>query len=370
MATLHGKSGALYLGLTTAVPIAEATRWALTIDGDKVDDSAFGDLWETRLKSPLKWSGSAEGNFDTASSDLFDIAAGTTLCRAYLYPDRADAERYYYGWCWPNLTIDAIRTDAGRVSVEWEGSAPDGAAGGGQLFYPWSSCGFEEEVLADSPTHYWKLDEATPARDAVIADSAGDRDGTALSDGLGSTTGPSPCVTGAIVFNEVLSGAEIALGTSALLGGETTFTLEAWVKPDADGLGELRGILTGAGAGGVGFPWYLVKATTDVLLFGTDAGNDVEIFGATALAADQWYHVAVTHEVGVGAFLYVNGALDGQQTSGVAAIISDANHWHAIGNYYPGGSAYWSGAISRVAIYKGAALTTDRILAHYNAGHG
>lgn len=369
MATIHGKSGALYLGLTTAVPIAEAARWALTIDGDKVDDSAFGDLWETRLKSPLKWSGSAEGNFDTASSDLFDIAAGTTLCRAYLYPDRADTTKYYYGWCWPNLTIDAIRTDAGRVSVEWEGSAPDGAVGGGQLFYPWSSCGFEEEILSDSPTHYWKLDEANPARDAVIADSAGARAGVVTSDGLGTTAGPSPCVVGAITWNGS-AAVDISLGTAALLGGETIFTLEAWVKPDANGLGELRGILTGAGAGGVGFPWYLVKGTNDKLLFATNAGNHIEIFCNTALVADTWYHVVVTHQVGVGATVYLNGAVDGTQATGAAAIIDDSNHWHAIGNYYPGGTAYWSGAIARVAIYKGSALSAGRIAAHYNAGHG
>lgn len=122
MTTLHMKNAALYLGTTNAALVSEATEIHFSIDADKVDDSAFGDTWETRLKGANKFKGSFSGNFDTASSDLFDIATSATICKLYAYPDRADATKYYYGTIWPNLTIDIVRTDKGAVKGDFDGS--------------------------------------------------------------------------------------------------------------------------------------------------------------------------------------------------------------------------------------------------------
>lgn len=122
MSTIHGKNAALYMGISAAALVTEATEFHISIDADKVDDSSFGDTWETRLKSALKWTGSFSGNFDTASSDLFDIATSASICKIYMYPDRADTTKYYYGTCWPNLTIDMVRTDKGSISGDFEGS--------------------------------------------------------------------------------------------------------------------------------------------------------------------------------------------------------------------------------------------------------
>jgi len=122
LATLHLKNAILYMGTTTAAVVTEATEVHFSIDADRVDDSAFGDTWETRLKGPLKYTGSFSGNFDTASSDLFDIAVSATICKLYAYPDRAAMTQYYYGTVWPNLTIDMVRTDKGNISGDFEGS--------------------------------------------------------------------------------------------------------------------------------------------------------------------------------------------------------------------------------------------------------
>lgn len=122
MATLHMKNAMLYLGTTNAAIVSEATEIHISIDAPKVDDSAFGDTWETRLKGANHFTGSFSGNFDTASSDLFDIATSATITKMYAYPDRADTAKYYYGTIWPNLTIDMVRTDRGVVSGDFEGS--------------------------------------------------------------------------------------------------------------------------------------------------------------------------------------------------------------------------------------------------------
>ena len=116
------KSATLYMGVTDAILVSEATEIHLTVTAAKVNDSSFGDTWETKLKSPMEYSGSLSANFDTASTNLFDIAISATICKFYAYPDRASTTRYYYGTIWPDLTVDMVRTDAGRVSGSFEGS--------------------------------------------------------------------------------------------------------------------------------------------------------------------------------------------------------------------------------------------------------
>ena len=124
MATLHGKNGVIYLGETNASPISEKTEWHITIDRDLAEDTVMQDSWRTQLKGINNWSGSFAGFLDTASNDLFTAATSANLQKIYIYPDSSSVTRYYYGYCWPNLTIDATRTDVIAISADFDG---DGA---------------------------------------------------------------------------------------------------------------------------------------------------------------------------------------------------------------------------------------------------
>jgi len=121
MATLHGKNGVVYMGENTATQITELTEWHISIDRDLAEDTVMGDSWRTQLKGIISWSGSFAGYMDTASNDLFTAATGANKQRIYIYPDANNSTAYYYGYCWPNLTIDATLGDVVAVSCDFDG---------------------------------------------------------------------------------------------------------------------------------------------------------------------------------------------------------------------------------------------------------
>ena len=120
MGTTHGINGVVYLGIATAVPMAERTEWHLSIDYDLAEDTVMGDSWATQLKGVSRWTGSFAGFFDDASNELFDDATATARGRLYIYPD-GNTGRYYYGFCWPKLSIDATLGDVVAVSGDFTG---------------------------------------------------------------------------------------------------------------------------------------------------------------------------------------------------------------------------------------------------------
>ena len=117
MTTLHGRNAMLYIGAV----ISEATEWHLTTERDLADDTAFGDTWKTNLAGMLGWSGSFAGRLDTASKQAFTVAIATTVAALYLYPTASTPTAYYYGNCWPTLTIDVTKDDTANISGDFTG---------------------------------------------------------------------------------------------------------------------------------------------------------------------------------------------------------------------------------------------------------
>lgn len=130
MATLHGKNSIVYLqgSGADAVEISEATDFNIDADFDTDEDSALGDTWKTSVKGMSSWGGTLNGNYDTASTVAWDAFVATTARKIYLYPDRSSATQYYYGTCWPKLSVKP-GDRAGRAT--YSGSVE----GVGQLAY-------------------------------------------------------------------------------------------------------------------------------------------------------------------------------------------------------------------------------------------
>lgn len=122
MATLHGKNAHVYLqgSGSDAVPVSESNQWSLSFDYDLEVDSAFGDTWETNVRGLSKYTGTIQGNFDTASAVLFDAYSALTPRKMYLYPDRASTGRYYYGTVWPKLDAE-VPMGVAKTTVNFTG---------------------------------------------------------------------------------------------------------------------------------------------------------------------------------------------------------------------------------------------------------
>jgi len=106
MTAIHGSGAIIYMspGTGVAVQINEQAEYSIELDADIQDASALGSTWGNSVKGMNKWMGSASGNFDTASILLWSAATATTAQKVYIYPDRTDATKYYYGTAFIKLT--------------------------------------------------------------------------------------------------------------------------------------------------------------------------------------------------------------------------------------------------------------------------
>ncbi len=73
------------------------------------------------MRGRLKWSGSLNGNLDTSSNLMFDAATAMTARKFYAYPDRANMAAYYYGTCFPKLSVDVTLTAVTKFSGTLDG---------------------------------------------------------------------------------------------------------------------------------------------------------------------------------------------------------------------------------------------------------
>ena len=129
MANIHGKNAIVYLGDGAggaAISISEQNTYSIESDFELAETSELGDTWKSNVKGLMSWTASMEGNFNTASNQLFTAATGAQTANFYLYPDVASTSRYYYGTCWVKLgTVIAGGTgDKASAAVELIG---DGA---------------------------------------------------------------------------------------------------------------------------------------------------------------------------------------------------------------------------------------------------
>lgn len=108
MARIHGRNGVVYLGSggNAAVQLSQAAEYSIDYDKDLVDVPVLGDQWVTKVAGMFKWSGSVNGTYDTGQNLAWDAAIGSSTSQAmYVYPDKTQPTRYYYGFVWPKLSV-------------------------------------------------------------------------------------------------------------------------------------------------------------------------------------------------------------------------------------------------------------------------
>lgn len=102
---IHGAGAVIYLspGSGAATPLAEQCNYSIELDADIQDVSALGSTWGSFVKGMNKWSGSADGNFDTASKTLWSAGISVNAQNLYIYPIATSPTLYYYGMCFVKL---------------------------------------------------------------------------------------------------------------------------------------------------------------------------------------------------------------------------------------------------------------------------
>ncbi len=215
-----------------------------------------------------------------------------------------------------------------------------------------TGAGYDTEVLADSPAFYVRLAETsgTAAIDA-IGGTAGTYTGTVALDAfdlLDGDTGNAPDFNG--------SNGHVTFADRAAFDRGDTFTLEAWIYMDADGVN--NGIID-HGANG-----YVFRVTpANLLLLRKNNVGDI-VTSTITLRAGMLYHVVATKS-GSTVKLYINGLdVTGTVTN---QTIADTALPLNIAAADGGTTDFFNGKIGRVAIYP-TALSAARVLAHWRAG--
>lgn len=163
---------------------------------------------------------------------------------------------------------------------------------------------------------------------------------------------------GAATFNG--STGYLTTNSTSLPSGNSAFTLEGWFKTSMTGANQIILALGGFAAKTAGLLYVNSSNKLDGDLFSSSISS-----GAT-VTDGAWHHAVFTWD-GTNGNLYLDGALvagptalgPNNLTAGQTVYIG-AQNFGSIGGYF-------NGTLDEVAIY-GAALSSTRVTAHYNAG--
>jgi hypothetical protein len=222
---------------------------------------------------------------------------------------------------------------------------------------------YADEVLADAPLAYWRLDD--PAGSSTMLDASGSgRNGVydgsptrGVSGLLGSGSGTAVDFPGSTVHRGRVA--------DAAWMDVSQFTIEAVVKPSASNQSR---VIAARYNGSFSQSSFLLRqeGTQFVLYLGVDGGGNRYVYASgVTITAGTTYHVAASWD-GTTARIYVNGVLRG--SSGTSAALNASALDLTIGANSDGsGSDPYAGVIDEVAYY-GTVLPLGRITAHYAAG--
>lgn len=211
---------------------------------------------------------------------------------------------------------------------------------------------YVDEVLADSPTIYWRLGEASGTT-AVSEVNSPTKDGAYQNT---PTLGVTGALTGSGDTDTAVSFArtsnERVLLSSAQSFGDT-YTFELWIKRASIDVAMSLVFL------GTSAPDFKITAAN---LIGLDKAAASAIVTSTLSITDTttWHHVVNTKN-GSTVKLYID-AIDRTGTVSNATMENGNQFVVAWGN-----QGYFDGSIDEVAAYP-TALSAERVLAHYNAG--
>jgi hypothetical protein len=216
--------------------------------------------------------------------------------------------------------------------------------------------GYQDEVLADHPSAYYRFEETSGT---TAIDTANSNDGTYVN-GVLLDQPSAPGLGKAASFD----GVNDYVSTPRTVS--TNFTLEAWVKTTAPSLTgsqsyEGNGLLW-SDVGGAANDFAMAMLNNGLSFF---TGNpDVTVTSATAINDGVWHHLVATRAQGGSIEIFIDGVSQGTATTNNNPL--DGNPSIMIGGNVLDGR-YFAGLIDEVAYYP-SVLSAARIRAHFRAG--
>ena len=238
---------------------------------------------------------------------------------------------------------------------------PDAAPEDGPPDAPRSA--YAEAVLQDQPIGYWRFSASSPV---TAMDLAGQAPGLYTGDA-------APTAIGALLLEDdravALDGTGDYVDMGARFGfpGTLAFTIEAWVKPDVNGL--YNGVVSknDESAGGNTRVGYHMYTQAGAFGFERNDGTLSQDVRTGALTTMRWTHVAIAYD-GAKLSLYTDGVRQAM-TAVPNVLLPVTTNAFVVGARNGGAYLFLKGGIDEVAVYD-KALTDVQLAAHRLVGLG
>ena len=217
---------------------------------------------------------------------------------------------------------------------------------------------YGKSVTTDSPTLYWRLNEAAGATTAVDANGNG-VDGTYYNgtvQGLASDVVPGDTAAG-------FDGSDDLVSSNTSFNNPTVFSIEAWFNTTTTSGGKIIGFGRSATGNSGSYDRHIYMTNDGRLNFGTYNGNLNIITTPASYNNGAWHQVVGTLGSN-GMQLFVDGVLVGTHPNTVPEGYT--GYWRVGGDNSWGGNPYFNGRIDEVAVYP-SVLSSARVMAHYKA---
>ncbi|MBK8756846.1 MAG: PKD domain-containing protein [Actinomycetales bacterium] len=221
-------------------------------------------------------------------------------------------------------------------------------------------------LLADSPVHYWRMNDSG----STLADALGDWHGIYAD---GTTKGQAGALLSetdtAAAFNGTSTGYAVT-ATSVPTLAPATFSVEAWFKTSSTAGGKIVGWGNATNASSTSYDRHIYINGSGQLTFGVYAGATKTLTSGTGYNDGQWHHVVGAVDQAAGMTFYVDGRRIGALNGAIKAE-QKTGYWHIGGDTlgtWPNAPSnrYLDGTIDEVAVYQ-TALTPAQVAAHYTA---
>lgn len=213
--------------------------------------------------------------------------------------------------------------------------------------------GYYDEVLADSPICFWKLDEAAPSGAGSLNDSASGSPYDATPNGTITWNQPGPISDGnsrAGLMNGTTGYVTGGAALAAALMGATNWTIELWFYSSRANGGTIFAASNGTNS-------VRIEHFGLTIYTGSTAGGAKSSTVASRITGN-WHHLVLTSA----GSLYI----DGIEQAGTASSNGNSTVQVTAGARNDA-SDFFQGRISCVSLYT-TALSGTRIVAHRNAG--
>lgn len=127
MARLHGRNATVYIGVASgaeASNIPFLASWSISASSEKAEVTAFGDANKSYVAGLPDASGEFSGFLDDATAQTYTAAVDGVSRKFYLYVDRTQTSKYWYGTIFPDFSANASVSGATELSSSWNAAGP------------------------------------------------------------------------------------------------------------------------------------------------------------------------------------------------------------------------------------------------------